>query len=346
MDKNILKTTIKEMNKDELVQLLNKYVEISNQVKFQDILKSKTDYENLLIKNLEEDTKILENAYIKFMFNRFYKYSAIFEVDQDVFSERFKQLKDKLEETQKGTVFFDEEIENQSILMLEEQTGIKLIDERIDNSKRLSGTLISKITLDKKDYLCISTEKIPPQYRENASTSFYIKKIDGIRKWLESELLTNLLALDFEYTIQCIRKDAEETDLIVSAQSMNINGGAKATLDSTSSQVLILPILDEIKNLLEDNSELFKESQEGYKILNDYIDELEKESELPWVTLSFNKKTQVKFLFEVSTRKDYTLLNYYSGDYIKRQGREEMKNVTKTILSRYNTFSNLFSRGV
>ena len=68
---------------------------------------------------------------------------------------------------------------------------------------------------------------------------------------------------------------------------MNINGGAKATLDSTSSQVLILPILDEIKNLLEDNSELFKESQEGYKILNDYIDELEKESELPWVTLSF-----------------------------------------------------------
>ncbi|HAR6734119.1 TPA: hypothetical protein O2I47_001545, partial [Staphylococcus aureus] len=55
MDKNILKTTIKEMNKDELVQLLNKYVEISNQVKFQDILKSKTDYENLLIKNLEED---------------------------------------------------------------------------------------------------------------------------------------------------------------------------------------------------------------------------------------------------------------------------------------------------
>ncbi|HCZ8303121.1 TPA: hypothetical protein O4C65_001601, partial [Staphylococcus aureus] len=172
MDKNILKTTIKEMNKDELVQLLNKYVEISNQVKFQDILKSKTDYENLLIKNLEEDTKILENAYIKFMFNRFYKYSAIFEVDQDVFSERFKQLKDKLEETQKGTVFFDEEIENQSILMLEEQTGIKLIDERIDNSKRLSGTLISKITLDKKDYLCISTENIPPQYRENASTSF------------------------------------------------------------------------------------------------------------------------------------------------------------------------------
>lgn len=346
MDKNILKTTIKELNKDELVQLLNKYVVISNQVNFQDILKSKTDYENLLITKLDEDTKTMEKAYIKFMFNRFYKYSSIFEVDQDVFFERFKQLKDKLEETQKGNAFFDEEIENQSILMLEVQTGIKLIDEKIDNSKRLSGTLISKITLDKKAYLYISTESIPPQYRENASTSFYIKKIDGIRKWLESELLTNLIALDFEYTIQRIRKDAEETDLIVSAQSMNINGGAKATLDSTSSQVLILPILDEIKNLLEDHSELFKESQEGYKILNDYIDELEKESELPWVTLSFNKKTQVKFLFEVSTRKDYTLLNYYSGDYIKRQGREEMKNVTKTILSRYNTFSNLFSRDV
>ena len=164
-----------------------------------------------------------------------------------------------------------------------------------------------------------------------------------MREWIETELLTNLIALDFEYTIDCIRKDVEENDLKVSAQSMNINGGAKATLDSTGSQVIILPILDEIKNLLEDNNDLFKESEKGYNLIKNYIDELEEESELPWVTLSFNKKTQVKFLFELPTRRDYTLLNYYSGDYIKRQGREEMKNVTKSIISRYNTFSSDFS---
>ena len=203
--------------------------------------------------------------------------------------------------------------------------------------------MISTLFLNEKIYLCISTESIPPQYREKASTSFYIKKIDNMRKWIEDELLTSLLALDFEYTVECIRKDAEEKEVIVSAQSMNINGGAKATLDSTSSQVLILPILDEIKNLLEDNIDLFEESKKGYNLIKNYIDELEEESDLPWVTLSFNKKAQVKFLFELSTRRDYTLLNYYSGDQIKRLGREEMKNVTKSIISRYNTFSSGFS---
>ena len=46
--------------------------------------------------------------------------------------------------------------------------------------------------------------------------------------------------------------------MIVSAQSMNINSGAKATLDSSSSKDIILPILGEIKNLLEENVELFQ----------------------------------------------------------------------------------------
>lgn len=279
------------------------------------------------------------------MAEKFYKYSAIFELDQKIFSDRFKTFIDKLDNNKSKYEIhnFNCHDGHYNILILEEHKGTKLVGESIKSSQRISGTMISTLSSNDKIYLYISTESIPPQYREKTSTSFYVKKIDNMREWIETELLTSLVALDFEYTIECIRKDVEENDLKVSAQSMNINGGAKATLDSTGSQVIILPILDEIKNLLEDNNDLFKESEKGYNLIKNYIDELEEESELPWVTLSFNKKTQVKFLFELPTRRDYTLLNYYSGDYIKRQGREEMKNVTKSIISRYNTFSSDFS---
>ena len=34
MEKSALKTTIEEMNKDELKQVLNKYIEISNKTNF------------------------------------------------------------------------------------------------------------------------------------------------------------------------------------------------------------------------------------------------------------------------------------------------------------------------
>lgn len=345
MNKSTLKTTIEEMNKNELTQVLNEYIEISKITNFKEVLKSKTDYEKILLEKLDEDYENIKKAYIDFMAEKFYKYSAIFELDQKIFSDRFKTFIDKLDNNKsKYEIYnFNCHDDHYNILILEEHKGTKLVGENIKSSQRISGTMISTFSSNDKIYLYISTESIPPQYREKTSTSFYVKKIDNMREWIETELLTNLVALDFEYTIECIRKDVEENDLKVSAQSMNINGGAKATLDSTGSQVIILPILDEIKNLLEDNNDLFKESEKGYNLIKNYIDELEEESELPWVTLSFNKKTQVKFLFELPTRRDYTLLNYYSGDYIKRQGREEMKNVTKSIISRYNTFSSDFS---
>ncbi|MDW4192784.1 hypothetical protein [Staphylococcus saprophyticus] len=341
LNQKVLKTTISELNKDKQAQLLKEFINISSDTDTKDVLKGKDEYEEILIDKLEINFENMENAFIHFMFSQFYKYSSLFKVTKDEFNKRLETF-DK-NQYSSDIIKYEDDINEKAILILEEKTGVKLEGDHPVKTTRMCGTLITLIEENHENYLMISTESIPPHYRNNESTNYYIKKIDDQRNWLERDLLLNLEPLDFENTIDCLRKDVDETDFIVSAQSMNINSGAKATLDSASSQIVILPILDEIKNLMIENEALFENAKEGYNLITDYIQELEEESELPWVTLSFNRKIQVKFLFEISTRKDYTLLNYYSEDNIKRQGREGMNDVAKTMLQRYSTFSSSFS---
>lgn len=342
LNKKVLESTISELNKDKQAQLLKEFISKSSDTDTKDVLKSKDEYEKILINNLSTNFENMEQAFIQFMFSQFYKYSSIFKVTKDEFNKRLETFDKKQYSSE--LIKYEIDINEKAILILEEKAGVKLEGDQPVKNTRMCGTLISLIKENNENYLMISTESIPPHYRDNESTNYYIKKIDDQRTWLERDLLLNLEPMDFENTIDCLRKDVGEKDFIVSAQSMNINSGAKATLDSASSQIVILPILDEIKNLLIENEELFENAKKGYTVITDYIKELEEESELPWVTLSFNRKIQVKFLFEISTRKDYTLLNYYSEDNIKRQGREGMNDVAKTMLQRYSTFSSSFSK--
>ncbi|RAM45017.1 hypothetical protein DOY62_15465, partial [Staphylococcus aureus] len=74
--------------------------------------------------------------------------------------------------------------------------------------------------------------------------------------------------------------------------------------------------------LIATNKNLFKNSEEGLEKINDFIIELEEESDLPWVYLiNKTKKISIKFLFESYTGKDYTLLNYYYHEK-KREGMD------------------------
>ncbi|WP_353419556.1 hypothetical protein PYH66_01445 [Staphylococcus delphini] len=165
----------------------------------------------------------------------------------------------------------------------------------------------------------------------------------------ESEIINYLIENEFEMLLSAYRKmeyaqsykysaifkiiSEDVSDFLISAQLMNTTKGARATLETASSTTIILPILGEIKEIIASNKHLFESSQEGLKILTDYIIELEEESDLPWVSL-INKTNNIsiKFLFESYTGRDYTLLNYYYHE--KR--REGMDYVLQSILSEYH----------
>ncbi|MEN3822207.1 hypothetical protein V8V48_05380 [Staphylococcus xylosus] len=337
---SLIKETVKEFNNNKKGKLIRNYLKHTqnNEVKS---VQEKENIDEIISDKIKKDPKNIKKAFIEVLFEQLYKYSAIFKINNSDYEEYIEPLKNKNYDNENIEYVYNEDM--QSILIMEEKMGHKLVGDSLTDVKRINASLITIINFENSVYLVISTESIPQYYRRNESTQYYLNKIDSIREFIENTLFLSLSAIDFNYTIEQIRKQDDENEMIVSAQSMNINSGAKATLDSSSSKDIILPILGEIKNLLEENVELFQQCNEGYDLLKNYVEELEQESDLPWVTLRFNNKIQVKFLFETATNKDYTLLNYYSDYNSSKKGREAMNDVTNKIISKYNTFSSNFS---
>ena len=337
---SLIKETVKEFNNNKKGKLIRNYLKHTqnNEVKS---VQEKENIDEIISDKIKKDPKNIKKAFIEVLFEQLYKYSAIFKINNSDYEEYIEPLKNKNYDNENIEYVYNEDM--QSILIMEEKMGHKLVGDSLTDVKRINASLITIINFENSVYLVISTESIPQYYRRNESTQYYLNKIDNIREFIENTLFLSLSAIDFNYTIAQIRKQDDENEMIVSAQSMNINSGGKATLDSSSSKDIILPILGEIKNLLEENVELFQQCNEGYDLLKNYVEELEQESDLPWVTLRFNNKIQVKFLFETATNKDYTLLNYYSDYNSSKKGREAMNDVTNKIISKYNTFSSNFS---
>lgn len=337
---NLIKETVKEFNNDKKGKLVRNFLKHTQNHDVKSV-QEKENVDEIISDKIKSDPENVKKAFIEVLFEQLYKYSAIFKINNSNYEEYIDSLKESNHNNENTEFVYNED--RQSIVIMEEKIGHKLVDESLNEVKRINASLITIINSDYGVYLVISTESIPQYYRRNESTQYYLNKIDEIRDFIENTLFLSLSAVDFNYTIEQIRNTDNENEIIISAQSMNINSGAKATLDSSSSQDIILPILGEIKILLEENAELFKQCNEGYDLLKNYIEELEQESDLPWVTLRFNNKIQVKFLFEIATNKDYTLLNYYSDYNSSKKGREAMNDVTNKIISKYNTFSNNFS---
>lgn len=337
---SLIKETVKEFNNDRKGKLVRNYLKHTQSHEVKSV-QEKENIEEIISDKIKSDPTNVKKAFVDVLFEQLYKYSAIFKVNNSNYEEYIEPLKNKAHDKENVEFVFNEDM--QSIVIMEEKIGHKLVDDSLIEVKRINTSLITIVNSENGVYLVISTESIPQYYRRNESTQYYLNKIDNIRDFIENTLFLSLAAIDFNYTIEQIRKKDDENEMIVSAQSMNTNSGAKATLDSSSSKDIILPILGEIKNLLEENVELFEQCNEGYDLLKNYIEELEQESDLPWVTLRFNNKIQVKFLFEIATNKDYTLLNYYSDYNSSKKGREAMNDVTNKIISKYNTFSSNFS---
>lgn len=119
---------------------------------------------------------------------------------------------------------------------------------------------------------------------------------------------------------------------------MLLVSGSQATLDSADSETIILPILGELKQLIEDNDDLFSQSPDIKLLLENFIVETEEEAHLPWITFTWNnriksKRIQIKF---VLSDQEYTLLNYYHHS----RGRGGMYDATKCLLEKYCEIQN------
>ena len=163
---------------------------------------------------------------------------------------------------------------------------------------------------------------------------FYSNQIDIIIEWLEKFLTAELFPLDLKPVVEFISKNnSKEVD--VAAQAMNMKSGSKAVLDTGVNDSPVLPLLGELKELIDTNDDLFKANEQTLAIeekLTYFIKETEETSDLPWISLRWNHQTKskaikVKFSFNFKGQV-YDLLQYYGNN--AEMG--EMNNVTKYII--------------
>lgn len=336
----LIVATIKGFSKEKNEKLLKEYKKIANEEQLKNIRKNEEMKEDKEIDGKEEndimslviskDLTTIISAFKTLEYELNYKYSSLFKLITKDYEDFLKKVPENITDI-KNDINAEYNTDYNSIKINFYQNGTKLVGDEAIKTERLLTCIVKLHKMDKENYLEISIDSIPSHYRKTA-TEFFLNKIDEIRSWLENELLLTLQPMDFNHTVEKMRKDESNEEFLVSAQLMNINTGSKATLDAAASNNIVLPILDEIKYLLRDNEELFKNSQEGYKLLSDYITDLEEESDLPWVTLKYlPKNLQVKFLFESATKRDYTLLNYYHNNRM----REGMNNIAESLIREY-----------
>lgn len=73
------------------------------------------------------------------------------------------------------------------------------------------------------------------------------------------------------------------------------------------------PIFEELKLLIKNNSDKFKKDLEVYQLYNDFISNIERTSDLPWVRLYWHKDNiMIKRAYDYK-EKSYSLFQFY-GD--------------------------------
>ena len=176
-------------------------------------------------------------------------------------------------------------------------------------------------------FIEISADNVKPFLRQG-DDKFFITIINKIEDWLTQVCKLTLNPLDFSNYADDF-KSAKKT-----AQKMMLSSGSQAVLDSASSEQIILPILGEIKQLMQENSEIFNKSREAKELIENFLNQTEQEAHLPWITFLWDnevkrKRISVKLMFSEAS---YTLLNFYSH----YRGREGMDHAINDLLENYS----------
>ncbi|OTN77558.1 hypothetical protein A5886_002658 [Enterococcus sp. 8G7_MSG3316] len=189
---------------------------------------------------------------------------------------------------------------------------------------------------DNKKFIEIDADNVASYFRLDKS-NFFEQMIATVEEYLQSKFSLTLIPIDLFQTLENIKEKVKKGELadlpIASAQKMVLSSGSQAILDSNDAETIILPILGELRKLIEDNEELFSEASDVKILLEGFIQDTETMSDLPWMTFTWDnkiksKKIQVKF---VLSEYPYTLLNYYSHN----KGRSGMNDVVESLLKEY-----------
>lgn len=282
------------------------------------------------------------NFYENWEFIKLYKYSVPF----------FYELPDNLsvEEIlrQKGLVSFnrEERFEPEYIL----NTSLKEIkpmylceDKKVFLKFVLQKSYVAPDTFEVQEYrypiiIYFDTENRVMEIRYDAARygSFssnqigvYEQLVDDCIDWLKKELTIELYECNHMDIIKVVNnKEDDQTRMF--KQMMNMSSGGAAELTASESEDYVLPFIGELRELINENEELFNQSEKIKDLLIRYLNDKEATASYPYIYIKRVKAVEtesyiVKITFDYLNHR-YTLLQHNIGE-CKELGMERMNDV-------------------
>ncbi len=299
------------------------------------------DYSNLdntIIECIKKHDKAIE-IYEKFQFTKSYKYAVLFKCSD------FDKLVLKIDK------ILEYEYDNTSVNLFDElQHPTKIIDNSdiilLFNKKfeAVHPQTGEELLLHYPLLAVVHKESKLIEFRFDAikqlftagdrDQTIYIKLIDELINYFKIVLDSDLLAVDLDFMIEITKNESNENIKLLS-QYMFLKDGGKAQLTVGNNEEYVLPIIGELKNII---NELKEELDKNVKIkdaLEQFIYEKEETTDYPWIEVLFldeegikTRNNHVKFTFNYMNR-EYCLITYYYNDTLIEM--ERMNNVTRFI---------------
>lgn len=281
-------------------------------------------------------------------FRKLYKYSVplFFEFGGDITDK--EQLFEVLEEKLKGF--------NKKDFKPEYALGTKLGDTSpvymIENDNVFIKFVLQKSYITQEDFeridyrypivVYIDFEKGFLEIRYDAvkfsgtvESEYYNKIVDSCIDWLKEELGFELFTCEHDEIVQIVN-DKKNNEVKMYKQMMDLKTGAAAELKASESDDYVLPFIGEIRELIEENADLFDQAEEAKNLLLQYLTDQEATANYPYIYIKRCKPVEsdtfvVKITFDYLSHK-YTLLQHLTGT-CKDFGMRRMNDVIEYLLT-------------
>lgn len=169
----------------------------------------------------------------------------------------------------------------------------------------------------------------------NDNIEFYRKICDNSTSWIKNNLNISTRPFELINIVDYIYKNEQA---VKTAMHIKRSSGGEAQLNMSSGDTM--PILDELRDLISENEEMFSDAAEIKELLEAFIKEIEDDSSYEWVALEWDPSGKKKDRIKVKFLYDYlgpevSLLFHFSG----RIGMEKMEYVREQLCSAEGQFN-------
>lgn len=276
-------------------------------------------------------------------FVKLYKYSVplFYQFDTD------KNLTDIL--TERGILEFNESSFQPEFVLNTSLLDAKPIylkeQDRIFIKFTLQKTYVTSESFEQTDYRypivlyfdlpnqCMEIRYDAIKYTDSFDSEIYEKLVVSCIDWTKKELGLSLYTCEHTDAIKIVN-DKQNENVKMYKQMMQMSSGGAAELTAAESSDYVLPFIGEIRELIDENEDLFNEAPEIKQLLTQYLNDKEATASYPYIYVKWVKPVEsqsyiVKITFDYLNRR-YTLLQHITGG-CKDLGMERMNDAIKYL---------------